>query len=74
MRVGDLEYPYIPMECVYYPDRGNASWTWVEPESNNTREDLPTCLRKCKADPLNRSDLKRNWTTLVNVFTYLKCC
>ena len=68
----------MSMECVYYPDRGNASWTWVEPESNNTREDLPTCLRKCKADPLNRSDLKRNWTTLVNVFenvfTYLKCC
>ncbi len=53
------------MECVFYPDRGNTSWTWIEPGTNNTREDLPACLRKCKTDPLTRSDLRRNWTEMV---------
>jgi len=35
------------------------------------REDLPKCLRKCIADPLSRSDLRRNWTELVKTFDYV---
>jgi hypothetical protein len=72
LRIGDLEYAYVQLECIYHPERGNASWTWIEPSTNRSREDLPQCSRKCKVDPLNRSDLKRNWTQLVSIRTLKK--
>ena len=65
LRVGDTDQPSINIECVYNPELGNASWTWIDPLTNESREDLPTCQSKCKLDPLTRTDLSRNWTGLV---------
>jgi hypothetical protein len=65
LRVGDDEVSQVSLECVYFPDRGNASWTWTDPTTNATMEDLPICSAKCKDDPPSRSDLKSNWTGLV---------
>ncbi len=65
LRVGDDVVSQVSLECVYVPDRGNASWTWTDPTTNATKEDLPICSAKCKDDPPSRSDLKSNWTGLV---------
>ena len=70
LRVGNGEVPMILMECLYYPDRGNSSWTWIDPVSNQSREDLPTCAAKCALNPLARSDLQSNWSGLVSQGTW----
>ena len=66
LRIGGSELKQMTLECIYNPDRGNASWTWTDPTTNLTREDLPKCLSKCKVDPPTRSDLKVEWSGLVS--------
>ena len=65
LRIGDTEYPQITMDCIYNPDLGNASWTWTDPSTNETRLDLPGCASKCALEPISRSDISRNWSGLV---------
>ena len=67
MRINDKMYEMITMKCKFNPETGIANWTWIDPEFQIERYDLPRCWPKCSIEPPRIEQTNWNWTKMVQL-------
>ena len=67
MRINDKMHEMITMECKFNPETGSANWTWLDPEFQIERYDLPRCWPKCSIEPPIIEQTNWNWTKRVKL-------